>query len=152
RLGTQGLEKGKRLTEHEALGNAPVPTNSSERLVWDVSKLTTLLDGREVYRYVPPSQTTYLAPPPLVVDLAGRVRILIRDATGKYLEVSATGQEKRVILERPYEAAQILVDAAGAGPLVCDMDGDGDNDVVATITDAQGRPACVILDGHGTEK
>jgi hypothetical protein len=152
RLGTQGLEKGKRLTEHEALGNAPVPTNSSERLVWDGSKLTTLLDGREVYRYVPPSQTTYLAPPPLVVDLAGRRRILIRDATGKYLEVSPTGQEKRVILERPYEAAQILVDAAGAGPLVCDMDGDGDNDVVATITDAQGRPACVILDGHGTEK
>jgi hypothetical protein len=32
------------------------------------------------------------------------------------------------------------------------MDGDGDNDIVATVTDDRGRPACVILDGEGKEK
>ncbi len=32
------------------------------------------------------------------------------------------------------------------------MDGDGANDLVATVTDARGRPACVILDGEGKEK
>jgi len=152
RLGARGLEKGKRLTEHEALGNLPAPKNLSERIVWDGSKLSTLLDGREVYRYVPPTLTTYLAPPALVVDLAGRRRILVRDATGNYLLVSPAGQKERVFLDRPYETTQILADAAGAGPLVCDMDGDGDNDVVATVTNVQGRPACVILDGHGKEK
>src|SRR5262249_16746897 len=51
-----------------------------------------------------------------------------------------------------YETTHILVDPAGAGPMVCDMDGDGDNDLVATVTDAQGRPACVIFDGHGKVK
>jgi hypothetical protein len=152
RLGAQGLAKGKVLTQHEALGNLPAPEKSSERVVWDGSKLSTLLDGREVYRYVPPSLPTYLAPPPLVVDLAGRRRILVRDASGNFLQVSPTGQRERVFLDHPYETTQILVDAAGAGPLVCDMDGDGANDVVATVTDVQGRPACVILDGQGKEK
>src|SRR5262249_50131248 len=69
-----------------------------------------------------------------------------------YLLVSEAGRKERVVLERPYETPHILVDAAGVGPQVCDMDGDGDNDVVATVTDARGRPACVILDGPGQEK
>jgi hypothetical protein len=152
RLGPAGLEKGKVLTHHEALGNLPAAPQRPERVVWDGSKLVTLRDGREVYRYVPPAPTTYLAPPPLVVDLAGKRRILVRDAAGKYLLVSEAGRKERVVLERPYETQHILVDAAGVGPLVCDMDGDGDNDLVATVTDARGRPACVILDGEGKEK
>src|SRR5439155_2512890 len=45
-----------------------------------------------------------------------------------------------------------LDDQVGVGPLVCDMDGAGENDVVATVADTKGRPACVILDGDGQEK
>ncbi|HEY7311865.1 MAG TPA: hypothetical protein VH643_21050 [Gemmataceae bacterium] len=152
RLGSAGLEKGEMLTHHEALGNLSTAPSPPEQLVWDGSKLVALRDGREVYRYVPPAPTTYLAPPPLVVDLAGKRRILVRDSAGNYLLVSEAGQKDRVVLERPYETPHILVDAAGVGPMVCDMDGDGDNDIVATVTDARGRPACVVLDGHGKEK
>jgi outer membrane protein assembly factor BamB len=152
RLGPEGLEKGKTLTGHEALGNLPSAKKSPEQVIWDGSQLTTSVAGRTVYRYVPPAPTTYLAPPPLVVDLAGKRRIVVRDAAGKYLLVTASGQKERVLLEHPYETPQLLVDAAGAGPLVCDMDGDGENDILATVTDARGRPACVILDGHGKEK
>jgi hypothetical protein len=151
RLGTAGLEKGRMPTRHEALGNLPTD-HPTERVVWDGAKLVTLRDGQEVYRYVPPAPTTYLAPPPLVADLAGKRRILVRDATGKYLLFSEAGQRDRVVLERPYDTSHILVDAAGVGPLVCDLDGDGDNDIVATVTDARRRPACAVLDGQGKEK
>src|SRR5262249_46827965 len=152
RLGPRGLEKGRTVMEHEALGNLPTTKKSSEKLVWDGAKLVTLVDGREVFRYVPPAPVTYLAPPPLVADLGGRRRILVRDAAGSYVLVSGSGQKEAVMLERPYETTHIPVDPAGAGPMVCDMDGDGDNDLVATVTDAQGRPACVIFDGHGKVK
>jgi hypothetical protein len=150
RLRPAGLDKGKTLTVHEALGNLPVPKKPAERF-WDGAKLVTLLDGREVYRYVVPAPTTYLAPPPLVADLAGRRRILVRDAAGDYLLVSATGKKERVFLKRAATTPQVLVDAAGSGPVVCDMDGDG-HKVVAVVTDARGRPACVILDDQGKQK
>jgi hypothetical protein len=152
RLGPAGLEKGKTLTVHEALGNLPAPKKPMERLVWDGAKLVTLRAGREVYRYVPPAPITYLAPPPLVADLAGRRRILVRDAAGNYLLVSAAGKKERVFLKRAATTSHVLVDAVGTGPVVCDMDGDGQKDVVAVVTDARGRPACVILDAQGKEK
>ena len=44
------------------------------------------------------------------------------------------------------------MDPVGAGLLVYNMDGDGEDDIVATVTDARGRPACAVLDSHGKEK
>jgi hypothetical protein len=154
RLGSEGLEKGKAVTEHEALGNLPAPRKQAERVVWDGAKLVTLEDGNEVYRYTPPAPTTYLAPPPLVADLAGKRRILVRDSSGDQLLCSAEGKKERVLLEKPYEVPEPVADLTGAAlePLVCDVDGDGHNEVVAVVTDRRGRPACVILDGDGKEK
>jgi outer membrane protein assembly factor BamB len=152
RLTAEGLEKGPAVGAHEALGNLTASSNPSERVVWDGSKLVTLQNGREVYRYEPPTQTNYLAPPPLVADLDGKRRILVRSADGSYLVCTPDGKKERSILERASETPQLLVDAFGAGPMVGDVDGDGENDIVATIADAQGRPVCVILDGHGKEK
>jgi hypothetical protein len=136
------------------LGNLPAPRGPSERVVWDGAKLVTLADGKEIYRYVLPAPTTFLAPPPLVADLSGRRRVLVRDAASNYLLCSAEGKQERVFLERPYEIPEPVADSTGAGlgPLVCDVDGDGDNEVVATVTDQRGRPACVFLDGNGKEK
>jgi hypothetical protein len=151
RLGSDGLKKGAPVTQHEALGNAHATANP-ERLVWDGTTLTTLVDGREVYRYVPPAPTTYLAPPPLVADLAGKRRILVRDSAGQYLLCSPDGNKLRVFLQRTYDRAELFVDPIVAGPFICDVDGDGDNEVIATVEDAAGRPVCVILDGNGDEK
>ncbi|MSR57099.1 MAG: hypothetical protein EXS05_05445 [Planctomycetaceae bacterium] len=152
RLGPFGLEKGTTIARHEALGNLPAVPDPSETIVWDGAKIVTLIDGQEVYRYIPPAPTTYLAPPPLVADVSGKRRILVRDSSGKYLLCSSEGKNERIFIERPFETAEPLVDPAGLGPLVCDVDGDGDNEVVATVTDRQGKPACVILDGNGNEK
>lgn len=148
--GSEKLEKGAAITQHEALGN--VQANPSERLVWDGAKLAMLVDGREVYHYVPPAPTTYLAPPPLVADLAGKRQILVRDSAGQYLLCSPEGNTHRVFLPRTYERPELFVDPIVAGPFICDIDGDGNNEVIATIEDAAGRPACVILDGNGEER
>src|SRR5262249_30869804 len=142
RLEAAGLEKGDLIAVHEALGNLPAK-KAREQLTWDGSTLVASSEGREVYRYVPPAPTTYLAPPPLVADFAGKRRILVRNGAGKYLSVTTAGQMERVLIERPYISPHILVDAAGVGPMVCDMDGDGENDIVAIVADAQGTPACV---------
>jgi hypothetical protein len=154
RLVADGLDKGQAITEHEALGNLPAAAGHSERVVWDGTKLVTSVDGKEVYRYVPPAPTTYLAPPPLVADLAGKRRILVRDGEGHYLRCSAEGKKERVLVERPYEVPELVADRTGAAmePLVCDLDGDGENEVVAVVTDGRGRPVCVVLDGDGKEK
>ena len=112
----------------------------------------TLVDGQEIYRYVPPAPTTYLAPPPLVADLAGQRRILVRNSAGKYLLCSSEGKQESILLEQPHETPQLLSDSTGAGPLICDVDGDGENEVIATVTDERGEPVCVILDGSGKEK
>jgi hypothetical protein len=152
RLGPAGLEKGKTIAEHEALGNLPALPNQSEKIVWDGAQLVTLVDGQEVYRYVPPTPTTYLAPPPLVADLSGQRRILVRNSSGNYLVCSSEGKTERVLIERLFETPEVVVDTTGLGPLVCDVDDDGDNELVATVTDPQGRRACVILDGNGNEK
>jgi hypothetical protein len=152
RLGPGGLEKGRTIVEHEALGNFPAPSNQSEKMDWDGAKIVTFVDGREIYRYVPPAPTTYLAPPPLVADLAGQRRILVRDSAGNYLVCSSDGKSERIFVERLFETPEPVVDVTGMGPLVCDVDGDGENEVLATVTDPKGRRACVILDGNGKEK
>jgi hypothetical protein len=150
-LGPNGLDKGQNVTVHDAFNNLSKP-DSKERVVWDGARLITFAEDREVYRYEPPTPTTYLAPPPLVADLAGERRILIRDSAGDYQICSAAGAKERTFLAGSYETPQVLVDAAGIGPAVCDMDGDGENDVVATITNSEGLPTCVILDAQGKEK
>lgn len=154
RLDPDGLEKGNKISEHEALGNLPVAQQQSERIVWDGAKLVTLVDGHEVYRYIPPTPTTYLAQPPLVADLSGKRRILVRDSSGKYLLCSVDGKKEGIFFEQPYETPELVTDptGAGVGPVICDVDGDGQNEVVTTVLDSQGRPACVILDGNGKEK
>jgi hypothetical protein len=151
RMRDSGLEKGNSVVQHEALGNLDTAKKSVEQLVWDGAKLATMLEGREVSRYVPPAPTTYLAPPPLVAELRGKRQILVRNAVGKYLAVSPSGKVDRVLIERLYDTPHILVDRDGVGPMVCDMDGDGANDIVATVAEERGRPACVIHDGHGKE-
>jgi hypothetical protein len=149
RLGNAGVERVRPILVHEALGNLPV-SPGTEWVAWDGKTLITQVDGKEVYRYLPPSPQTYLAPPPLVADLDGKRQILVRDGAGRHLLCSAAGRPGRVLIERSYEKFQGHVDPAGAGPTICDLDGDGRNEVVATLADPAGVPFCAALDGNGT--
>jgi hypothetical protein len=84
-----------------------------------------------------------------VADLGGSRQVLVRDAQGRYLLVPAQGAPARVLIEGAYGPDQTHVDPAGAGPTICDMDGDGDNEVVATLSGAEGKPYGAILDATG---
>src|SRR5205085_2131870 len=112
---------------HAAPGNAAPPDPAGQRVTWDGKAVVTTQAGQEVYRYVPPAPQTYLAPPPLVVDLGGQRRILVREASGKYLLCSPDGKQVRTFIERPYERHMVHVVPAGAGPGACDVDGGGEN-------------------------
>lgn len=152
RLSTKGLEKVRGVAVHEALGNLSTADKPIDRLVWDGEKAVTSVAGKEVYRYVVPKPVTYLARPPIVADLGPARRIIVRNSDGKYVVYSADAQSQRVLFERPYENYELLGDAAGLGPLVCDVDGDGENEVVATVVGPDGRPACVIFSDSGQEQ
>src|SRR5262249_1168941 len=79
---------------------------------------------------------------------------LVRDFAGDYLLCTSDGKKDRVFLKNAYTTPHLHVDFHGekAGPAICDVDGDGQNDVVATIADANGMPTCVIFDGNGALK
>src|SRR5262249_32716021 len=75
------VERGKLVATHEALGNTGDGRDPQvERVTWDGSVAVSRKGADEVYRYEPPSLQTYLAPPPLVADLAGSRQVMVRDA------------------------------------------------------------------------
>ena len=96
-----GQGQGRSRT-HEALGNA-APRAKAGGPAWSGTgrNSITSVNGKEVYRYVPPAPTTYLAPPPLVADLAGKRRILVRDFGGQLSALLARGQEGPRLPEEP---------------------------------------------------
>lgn len=132
--------------------DAPRSTLNAPRVTWDGKAVVTTRDGREIYRYVPPAPQTYLAPPPLAADLGGRRQILVRNAAGKYVLCSPDGKQMRVLIDRPYDRFLVHVDPAAAGPAICDVDGDGESEVVAAVTGSDGTPFCAILDAAGAVK
>jgi hypothetical protein len=82
----------------------------------------------------------YLAPPPIVGDLDGHLKVLVTDAEGKLLIVSTDGKDIRKSEAHPpvsnYE--------------ICDLDGDGRNEILASVMDAAGKkPILAVLDGEG---
>jgi outer membrane protein assembly factor BamB len=153
RLMKNQVDRGELVATHEALGNAGDGHNAEfESVTWNGSAVVSRKGADEVYRYEPPSLQTYLAPPPLVADLDGSRQVLVRDANGKILLVPASGGKGRVLIENAFERFQTHVDHSSSGPTICDMDGDGENDVVATLTGTDGKPFCAVLDASGRVK
>jgi len=148
-VGTQ-VVRVEPVTTHEALGNAGGAGDPrGERVSWNGNAVVTRQGSTEVYRYEPSAPQTYLAPPPLVADLGGSRQIVVRDATGKFVLTPPQGGPPRVLIDGAFERFQTHVDPAGSGPTICDMDGDGENEIVAALAGADGKPFCAILDASG---
>jgi outer membrane protein assembly factor BamB len=138
------------IVTHEALGNrATDRAPGALQVGLEGQSVVTRAGSTEVYRYELPAPQTYLAPPPLVADLSGSREIVVRDSSGKLLLVPSDGGAARVQIANTYEHFQTHVDPAGSGPTICDMDGDGDNEIVTVLCDTDGKPYCAVLDGTG---
>ena len=105
----------------------------------------------EVYRYEPPAPQTYLAPRRSWRTWAGRGRSSCA-TVGQVPPRAPDGGPARVLIDGTFEHFQTHVDPAGSGPTICDMDGDGENEIVATLAGADGKPYCAILDATGRLK
>jgi hypothetical protein len=160
RLATAGLERVAKFVPPTAppavaaassssFPDVPGDRPSDAVMSYDATGIVSRIKGRDVFHYVTTAPQTYLAPPPLVADLAGGRKIVVRQSEGKFLQVSPSGKLEKVLIERPHEKFQTHVDGAGAGPTICDMDGDGKNDIVATVSDKDGTPFCGIFDENG---
>ena len=134
------LEKVSKVEKHEALGNVPMQGVPTDKYTWDGKLLKTEVDGQQVTGYELAQHRMYLAPPPIVGDLDGHLKVLVTDAEGKLLIVSTDGKDIRKSEARPpvsnYE--------------ICDLDGDGRNEILASVMDAAGKkPILAVLDGEG---
>jgi len=74
----------------------------------------------------------------------------MRDATGKFLLVSPRGEPVRVLIDGSLRTLPDPRRSGGSGPTICDMDGDGENEIVATLADPDGsRSARSSMPGAG---
>ena len=149
-LRAPGSSASTPVATHEALGNQAKDRAAGPlQVALEGHAVVTRKGSTEVYRYELPVPQTYLAPPPLVADLGGSRTIVVRDSSGKLLLVPPDGGAARVQIANTFEHFQTHVDPAGSGPTICDMDGDGDNEIVTTLSDADGTSYCAVLDGSG---
>ena len=142
RFKVEGLERISKHTPAAALIREEV-------ISLEQGAVVTRVKGAEVFRYAIAAPPTYLAPPPLVADFSTGRKVFVRHSDGRWLRHSENGKLEGVMFERPLEKFQVHVDPAGSGPTLCDMDGDGRNDILATATDADGTPYCGIFDEQG---
>jgi outer membrane protein assembly factor BamB len=132
------LDQVSPIERHEALGNLQDPPKLN--YTWDGATLKTTVDGKEVVGYKTPYHRAYLAPPPVTATLGGEMRTLVRGNDSSLMSISATGKDVRKLAEK------LTNDTSYA---ITDLDGDGQNEVIASVTDSDGKPAVQILDGAG---
>ncbi len=133
------LEKIKKIERHEALHNAGKETAPPNEYTWDGRTLKTVVDGQQTTGYENDLQRSYLAPTPIAGDLDGHLTVLVKHSDGTLLLISTDGKDIRKSEARPpvgnYE--------------ICDLDGDGRNEILTASSDAAGKPTVVVLDAVG---
>ena len=137
------VTKLEKVDRHAALGNlAPPP---KKNYTWDGRRLSVpAADGSEVrVTYELPRWRRYLAQPPVVGVLDGEVRVLARTHDGDVISVAADGGDRRVLGRQTPHVNPVRI---------CDLDGDGTNEVLLSTRDQQDHPIIVALDGHGNER
>lgn len=137
-LGPGGVERGELVTVHPAMGNVPEPNPPAETVNKEEDAVVVKKGDAEIYRYTIARAPTYLAPPAIVAELGGQRRILVRDASDHLVSFDTAGGDRRELAVRVFGEWS-----------VCDMDGDGNNEIVAGVLDASEKPECIFIDGNG---
>lgn len=143
------LKQLREITRHPALGNMADPAMPPP-YTWDGRTLVVFEAGREVARQTVPTHRVYLAPPPLVGVLGGKVRIVVRDSQGALLSLSPDGTDRKVLVCNT--PAFTGIPHSTEYPQLCDVDGDGETEVLTSALLPDQIPAVVAVDGEGQVK
>lgn len=118
---------------------------------WDGKRLSVYDGPKEVYNYQPTMERRYSPPPPVIGRLGGRTSIVTRRFDGTLVSLNADGGSPREFLKNSpafadrYQSSYSDMET----PLIADMDGDGEADLVATARDEKGF-CTVIVNGQST--
>jgi hypothetical protein len=145
------LTKLKRIEKHEALGNIKA---ASEDYSWDGQRLSAQTGDRKLVTYEKPMRPTYLPPPALAANLGGQTRVIALDSAGTLLSFSKEGSDARKLLTGVCTSPRIYLPKGpnGLTTTVCDLDGDGKNEVLALATDTHGTMTVTAVDEMGRQK
>ena len=143
------LQQVRELTHHPAVAPPAEPVARPTH-TWDGRTLSVRTrDGQVITREVP-ARRLYLAPPPLVGRLGGRVRIVVRDYEGQLRSLAANGDDPRVLVRQSPAFTSVL--HSTDHPQLCDVDGDGETELLASTREAGGSAAVVAVDASGQRK
>ncbi len=121
---------------------------------WEGATLITKSNQQEVARYTIPVRRSYLPPPALVGSLDGQRRIILRDAEGTLLSLALDGTDRRALVRHSpaFTHADGLYYTHLASASLCDLDGDGVNELLACARDEKGEASVRAVDGNGQVK
>src|SRR5207237_2264481 len=138
-----------KIEKHEALDNMTAPP--AKDYSWDGQRLTLKAEGRSSVSYEIPMRRTYMPPPALAANLGGQTRVIALDSAGTLFSYSKDGTDARKLLTGVCTAPRVYVPRGpnGLTTTVCDLDGDGKNEVLALVTDAQGTTTVTGVDEMG---
>lgn len=140
RLTSDSLARLKKIESHAALGPTASPQHDYS---WDGSQLTVMEDGAKRVSYQLPRRQSYSANPPVVGMFGGSMRIVVRDFSGSLVSLGADGADRRVLIEKS---------PPSVGTCIADLDGDGNNEVLAPQENSDGLVEIVAIDATGDRR
>jgi len=146
------LAKLNKIEKHEALGNLTAPP--AKDYTWDGQRLSVQAGGQSSVTYEIPMRRTYMPPPALAANLGGQMRVIALDSAGTLFSYAKDGTDGRKLLTGVCTSPRVYLPRGpnGLTTIVCDLDGDGKNEVLALATDAQGKTTVSAVDEEGRVK
>ncbi len=146
-----GLEKVRPANGSESGNASTLLATNRLSWKWDGTTLVTQSNEIRLFRHTIAAKPVYMAPPALVGTLNGQRRIIARTASGSLLSITTDGQNTQTILHNTpgfTQADGLYYTHLGTASL-CDLDGDGANEVLASVRQPDGSPCVVAVNGMG---
>ena len=133
------LKKVRSVTRHAALGPA---SPARRNYTWDQGRLVVFEKGSRRVTYEIPTRPSYAATPPVIGSLGGQTRIVAREFSGALVSLAHDGTGKRVLIEKV---------PVSLGYRIVDLDGDGENEVLALTQPAGAATEVTVVDARGKQ-
>lgn len=134
RLTRDSLERVQKVEGHAA----PSPTAITPRdYSWDGQQLTVVENGAKRVSYQVPRRQSYAARPPIVGMFGDSMRIVVREFSGSIVSLAADSSDRRVLIDKS---------PPSVGVCITDLDGDGENEVLAPLENSDGVVEIVSVD------